>query len=146
MIILSNCLGPARCVSMFPKSRPLGLASSTLFGSMASKAPISFYPIFMKGCQILFSHIASALERLRLAAWRLALDACRLSLAASHSQYGLTVPITWLREAGAAGPASRSNLLLYFDVLLNDRGHLIRGGKYFSIFRCYLHFVQHVIS
>ena len=146
MIFLSNCLGLARCVSMFPKYKPPGLASSTLLGSMASKAPISFYPIFMKGCQILFSHIASALVRLRLAAWRLALDACRLSLAASHSQYGLTVPITWLREAGAAGPAPRSSLLLYVDRLLNDRGHLIRAGKYFSIFRCYLHFVQHVIS
>ena len=145
MIILSNCLGPACCVSMFPKSRPLGLASSTLLGSMASKAPISFYPIFIEGCQILFSHIASALVSLRLAAWRLALDACRLSLAASHNQYGLTVPITPDRVAGAAGSA-RSSLLLYFDVLLNDRGHLIRGFKYLSIFRCYLHFVQHVIS
>ena len=63
-------------------------------------------------CQLLFSHIACALERLRLAACRLIREACRLSLAASHNQYGFTVPITWLRAAGAAGPASRSSLLL----------------------------------
>ena len=53
---------------------------------------------------------------LRLAAWRLSLEACRLGLAACCNQYGFTVPRTPVRAAGAAGSA-RSNLLLYLGWL-----------------------------
>ena len=44
---------------------------------------------------------------LRLAAWRLSLEACRFS--ACWIQYGLTVPMALARAAGAAGPSSRDS-------------------------------------
>ena len=67
---------------------------------------------------------------LRLAAWRLSLEACRLGLAACCNQYGFTVPRTPVRAAGAAGSA-RSNLLLYLVWLgIQD------GFHYFHVLVC----------
>ena len=71
----------------------------------------------MTKCQVLVRLLACELARLRLFAQPRARRAVLgLRSSACHSQYGLTVPITPDRAAGAAGSA-RSSLLLYFDVL-----------------------------
>ena len=66
----------------------------------------------MYWCQLFFWHA----NRIRLRPCALELVPLRLALS---SQYGLTVPITPDRAAGAAGSA-RSNLLLYVDRLLTE--------------------------